>query len=160
MKKSCNRCGEEKDLEDFYEGSGTFGRMQPCKACKCLAGRLRWTDPDVKAHRKVYMASPAGRAMARKCDLKKKFGITPDDYERMLEAQGGHCALCPATVGNSLRPRLHVDHDHETGAVRKLLCSRCNMALGIVGESVELLKAMIQYLLPEGVLDIATEDLL
>lgn len=48
------------------------------------------------------------------------------EYEAMLAAQDGHCALCPATPKTR---RLHVDHDHKTGAVRGLLCYRCNNAL-------------------------------
>jgi hypothetical protein len=53
-------------------------------------------------------------------------GITDDAYTALLEAQGGHCALCPATPKTR---RLSVDHDHKTGAVRGLLCHRCNRAL-------------------------------
>ena len=52
--------------------------------------------------------------------------VTPDDYARMLAEQEGHCALCPST---SKTRRLHVDHDHRTGAVRGLLCFSCNRTL-------------------------------
>ena len=55
-----------------------------------------------------------------------QLGVTPADYDRLLAAQGGHCALCPNTPKSR---RLHVDHDHRTGAVRGLLCYRCNRAL-------------------------------
>lgn len=53
-------------------------------------------------------------------------GITDADYFALLKAQGGHCAICPSTPKTR---RLHVDHDHATGAVRGLLCHRCNRAL-------------------------------
>lgn len=56
----------------------------------------------------------------------RQLGVTDDDYARLLDAQGGHCALCPATPKTR---RLHVDHNHATGAVRGLLCHRCNRAL-------------------------------
>lgn len=56
-----------------------------------------------------------------------RYGITPDDYDRMHEAQGGRCALCRNSEANR---RLAVDHDHKTGKVRALLCARCNTALG------------------------------
>ena len=52
--------------------------------------------------------------------------MTDAEYARLLEAQGGHCALCPNTPKTR---KLHVDHDHRTGAVRGLLCYRCNRAL-------------------------------
>jgi hypothetical protein len=55
-----------------------------------------------------------------------QLGITDDDYEALLAAQGGGCAIC----GNPPKTRrLHVDHDHKTGKVRGLLCHRCNRAL-------------------------------
>lgn len=56
----------------------------------------------------------------------KQLGVTDADYAALLEAQDGHCALCPSTPKTR---RLHVDHDHATGKVRGLLCHRCNRAL-------------------------------
>jgi DNA-binding CsgD family transcriptional regulator len=55
-----------------------------------------------------------------------QLGVNPDEYNRLLAAQDGHCALCPNTPKTR---RLSVDHDHKTGAVRGLLCYRCNRAL-------------------------------
>lgn len=56
----------------------------------------------------------------------KQLGVTDEQYERLLAAQGGGCAICGATPKTR---RLHVDHDHKTGAVRGLLCYRCNRFL-------------------------------
>lgn len=56
----------------------------------------------------------------------KQLGVTDDAYARLLAAQGGGCAICGATPKTR---RLHVDHDHRTGAVRGLLCHRCNRYL-------------------------------
>ena len=56
----------------------------------------------------------------------KQLGVTDADYARMLEAQGGGCAICGTPPKSR---RLHVDHDHKTGNVRGLLCYRCNRAL-------------------------------
>jgi Recombination endonuclease VII len=56
----------------------------------------------------------------------KQLGVTDAEYERLLAAQGGHCALCPNVPKTR---RLHVDHDHATRRVRGLLCYRCNRAL-------------------------------
>jgi hypothetical protein len=53
-------------------------------------------------------------------------GFTAEDYDRLLAAQGGGCAICKAPPKTR---RLHVDHDHKTGAVRGLLCHRCNRGL-------------------------------
>jgi len=59
----------------------------------------------------------------------KKFGITLEEYEERLAAQGGVCLLCSSLSAGKL---LAVDHDHQTGAVRGLLCGPCNMALGVL----------------------------
>lgn len=62
----------------------------------------------------------------RKPTRAKQLGVSDDQYERLLAAQGGHCALCPSTPKTR---RLHVDHEHRTGRVRGLLCHRCNRQL-------------------------------
>lgn len=64
--------------------------------------------------------------MPRKPTRAAKLGVTPTDYDRLLDEQDGHCALCPNVPKTR---RLHVDHDHFTGAVRGLLCYRCNRVL-------------------------------
>jgi hypothetical protein len=63
---------------------------------------------------------------ARKPTRAKALGVSDAEYARLLDAQGGHCALCLNTPKTR---RLHVDHDHATGRVRGLLCYRCNRAL-------------------------------
>lgn len=60
--------------------------------------------------------------------LKKAYGVNSEWYRNKLQEQGGHCALCPAIESEEGRP-LCVDHDHKTGAVRGLLCRRCNSLL-------------------------------
>lgn len=64
--------------------------------------------------------------MPRKPTRARQLGVDDTAYKRMLEAQGGHCALCP---NRPKTRRLHVDHDHKTGAVRGLLCHTCNRRL-------------------------------
>ena len=71
------------------------------------------------------------------------YGMTQADYAQMLANQQGVCAIC-------LRPPLdgvhfHVDHDHETGLVRGLLCSRCNWYLGVIDNDISVIDRIIQY---------------
>src|SRR5690242_12716661 len=62
----------------------------------------------------------------RKPTRATQLGVDDAEYQRLLEAQGGHCALCP---NEPKTRRLHVDHDHKTGRVRGLLCYRCNRTI-------------------------------
>jgi hypothetical protein len=84
-------------------------------------------------------------------DLKKQYGITLTDYNRMLREQSGVCAIChkpekaTKTDGKTLRD-LAVDHDHNTGKVRALLCSKCNTSLGIIEEDPSLIDRIKAYL--------------
>ncbi len=81
--------------------------------------------------------------------LKKRFGITLEDYEIKYEEQGGVCAICKQLETLVIRGKLYnlaVDHNHETGKIRELLCSRCNMMLGALEKNIELIEPMIDYI--------------
>lgn len=73
----------------------------------------------------------------------EKYGITLEDYENMEQQQGGTCAIC----GEIPNHTLHVDHDHETGKVRELLCSNCNTSLGGFKDNPDLLIAAANYII-------------
>lgn len=76
--------------------------------------------------------------------LKKKYGITPDQYAAILEKQEGRCFICLCKPKSK---RLAVDHDHKTNKIRGLLCSRCNhKLLGSANDSIEMLQRAIDYL--------------
>jgi hypothetical protein len=72
----------------------------------------------------------------------KKYGMQPGDWGRLFEAQGRRCACCG--VANA---RWHTDHDHATGAVRGIVCVRCNIRLGIMGDTAETVRTVAQLLL-------------
>lgn len=82
----------------------------------------------------------------RQHSLKRKYGISLDDYENLLAKQGGHCALCDKKPSDERYGSLHVDHCHKTGRVRGLLCTNHNTALGTLGDDVEGLHRAINYL--------------
>jgi len=96
--------------------------------------RERGKRPDVKQRKREWQA---------KHHLTTRNHISLHVYNSLLLAQNGVCAIC---TGSNGRRRLAVDHDHRTGAVRGLLCSQCNCALGIVKESILILRRMIDYL--------------
>lgn len=104
----------------------------------------------VQARRQRKSRDPeAYRLQMRRHLLSFKYGLTEADFDRMLSAQGGVCAICQqperTTKRNGLPAPLSVDHDHVTGAVRGLLCRRCNGALGWV-EKQGWLEAALGYL--------------
>jgi hypothetical protein len=134
--KVCNKCGEDKPATDYYlhRGSRTSEgyRIPTCKECHGLHSR-KWAkeNPDrVKAHR-------------RKRNLKTKYAISVEDYDAMLASQGGVCFICKSPP---TRRRLSVDHHHGTGTVRKLLCDKCNMAIGLLEENTDRLDKVRKYL--------------
>ena len=77
-----------------------------------------------------------------------KYGLTRDDYEAMLRHQAGVCAVCHQTPVNS--GIFHIDHNHDTGQVRGLLCRRCNVGLGMFGDNPNLLMWASIYLRQRG----------
>lgn len=81
-------------------------------------------------------------------DWLKKYGITVAGYDRMLAEQGGGCAICGSADprGRARSPHFQIDHDHDTGNVRGLLCAPCNTGLGHFGDSIENLRSAIAYL--------------
>ena len=139
MERKCKKCGEVKQLTDFYKtgrktDKNEENRHYTCKEC---------TKKRVAAS---YKADPMQQ---RRRDLMRNYGITLEQYDEMLAMQGGKCALCPATEPGGRHQQSHwcVDHDHVTGKVRELLCNDCNLVLGIIKDSPEHLGRMITYIL-------------
>ena len=93
---------------------------------------------------KILSELKENRPRVRNQKLLREYGITLEAYDRMLAEQGGRCRICEAQP-DPTRP-LCVDHDHDTGYVRGLLCSKCNSGIGLLGDApITLLKAY-QYL--------------
>lgn len=112
----CNKCAVSQPLTEYWKlPSGRDGINPRCKTC-------------VNTARNEYNRSVAPE-VKRNSRYRLIYGIDLDEYERMLAVQGGVCAICdqPEKAKNRL---LCVDHDHQTGVVRGLLCTRCNTALG------------------------------
>lgn len=85
----------------------------------------------------------ANRHVGRNSHLRHKFGISLAEYEEMLANQGGGCAICGAMPNGK---HLDVDHDHQTGKVRGIVCNDCNVAMGKMGDDPLRLVAAAKYL--------------
>lgn len=81
----------------------------------------------------------------RCCTLRKKYGITAAEFNSLLASQDNRCAICGSSESKS-RGRMHVDHNHKTGAIRGILCQACNVTLGKMEDSPELLRKAAAYL--------------
>lgn len=90
---------------------------------------------------------PEQRRKMKDRQLRRAFGITYDDYERMYAAQNGVCAICGRPPKKAHHHHLQVDHDHATGQIRALLCGSCNRGLGNLQDDPVILEAAKQYLL-------------
>lgn len=134
--KPCNTCGEHKTLDNFTRSKmHKGGHINQCKACAIEYRKAIKADP---------IKRKKDREWKRAYDLKKKFGMTLDDYHEMLESQGG-CAIC-GTKSPKPQRYFDVDHDHITGDVRGLLCRQCNAGIGQLKDDPEILQKAINYL--------------
>lgn len=135
--KTCSKCKDLKPLWDFSRRKDRpSGFQSQCQ--KCIAeNQKEYAKNNPNTMRRTW----------RKKAL-KAYGLTPVGYQKLLNEQNGVCAICglPETRVIYKKIVLCVDHDHKTGKVRALLCSRCNILLGQANENVELLQKMASYL--------------
>lgn len=143
--KICTKCHAEKDESDFWIDRRRNRPKSTCKACgPVLAREWRARNPGFEKAR--YQRE---RVATRERHLVRKYGVTLADYDAMLQAQDGKCAICLSPESAQYKGVFHVDHCHATGAVRGLLCRGCNHMLGSVGDDPAVLRRAIAYLVPQ-----------
>ena len=135
--KDCRRCKEVKDYSEFYKGhkKSKDGYTYWCKVCTRECND-NWKKDNPEKDKQ-------GQRNSR---YKRRYGITIEDYDVLLEEQQGGCAICERKTSGHSNYHFHVDHCHETGKVRGLLCTNCNRALGTFGDTVEGLMRAVKYL--------------
>lgn len=132
--KTCSTCKTERDLTEYHRSRTSPDGLEPrCRHCRSKAGKTH--NVDVARRRAGHVA--------------RLYGLAQDDYLAMFDQQGGVCAICrqPETMtyrGNV--KTLCVDHDHETGRVRGLLCAACNFVLGKFQDDPARLRTAAEYL--------------
>ena len=162
LDRSCSTCGETKPLTEFYPRlDRPLGREYVCKACRRKSAKAyREANPekvrlakaaakakDPERYRRLTRESAARRREHKAPDhwaawIKKSYGMSAKEYTGLFEKQKGRCAICR----NITKYRLCVDHDHETGLVRGLLCKPCNSSLGGFKDNADLLQKALAYL--------------
>lgn len=102
---------------------------------------------NLKEYRQMYYKN--NKEFLTQCNyirsLKREYNITPEEYNTLFINQKGCCAIC-GRHQSELKQKLFVDHDHNTNAVRGLLCIKCNFALGYMNDDTALLESAIKYL--------------
>lgn len=131
--KSCPECQEIKPAAEFYQGERR--RSAYCKSCQALK---------TQRYRKAHPERVARHQRAK--DLRRKFGITVEQYEALSTQQSDRCLICDRLTSQTHRPLLDVDHCHECGVIRGLLCNPCNAGLGMFGDDPHRLMRALQYL--------------
>jgi hypothetical protein len=157
----CPECGEELPLTRVYWHVGKNGHggfRYPCKKCRnellcktrvydSIKRKYYYEKYKYKDHERYKKQStPETR---RHSNLRKNYKISLEDYNSIFEQQKGVCAICESAEtaldrNGNLRP-LSVDHDHDTGKVRSLLCARCNSAIGLFKENYETILKAAEY---------------
>lgn len=120
--KKCSMCKEHKPSDCFWKNKSKRDGL----CCYCIDCGKKRTPPHNAAGKRAY-------------HLKTRYGITQEDYDQMLSDQHGGCAVCGGTT------KLAVDHDHDTGQVRGILCITCNTALAII-EDADKVRLLLTYL--------------
>lgn len=137
--KECWRIGQPQPIRNFYlRSTASDGRTSDCKRCR-------------KIRSSKWKRNPKGKSLTRNNNLMRSFGKDFNEkiFLKMLELQNYVCAICSLHYSN-FKKSLAVDHDHHTGKIRGLLCSKCNTGIGNLKDDPKLLKKALEYLLKYG----------
>lgn len=149
--QTCRRCQVLKPVDQFWKNRAKLsGLSQYCNTCSNLnrkETRHRAAEGKTKFKRGSYkhFSEDQHRVRAREQSLIKEYNITIHEYNAMFNNQNGCCAICN-THQSSLKRPLDVDHDHNTGKIRGLLCFKCNTGIGLLQEDPGILNKAIEYL--------------
>ena len=143
--KKCTKCGNERTLDDFRrngrirKSTGTRNWSSWCNPCHRSYNRERYrNDPKYRA-----LILNRDKVKARNERLLRVYGISAAEYDVIFTNQRGQCKICGEKAKTK---RLSIDHDHDTGRIRGLLCNNCNAAVGFLKDDPKLARNIIKYL--------------
>lgn len=146
--KECSKCKQVKPVLDFFKDKGfKDGYYSRCKKCK-TDSTYEWRKNNPKVYNALAVKwRDKNPDKQHATDIKRHYGITATDYNKMLEEQNNGCKICSKQHNKAVkRGRLYVDHCHMTGKVRGLLCGACNSALGYFDDDTDTMEKAIDYL--------------
>lgn len=163
--KICIKCKQLKPLSDFNWHNREKGQHRNfCKDCQNVWAkkhnqtpgakdvRGKWNEDNIekiKEYHELYRNDPEKRAKSKVYHRRywlKKYGLTLEEYDDILNSQDGKCMICKTEDPGSKQKNFAVDHCHKTGKVRGLLCFSCNVSIGHFKDNVDFLHKAINYL--------------
>ena len=140
--KHCADCGVELDRQS---------RSTRCRTCRALNDANKARKSRAKTRATIEAGGQAAKAAeaARRFRLRLNsvYGMTLAEYDAMVDRQDGRCAICNLPpVGRGKTDALVVDHCHNTGRNRELLCGNCNIAIGLLCDDPEVVVRAVEYL--------------
>lgn len=142
-KKTCIQ-GHPYITENIYINARGFRSCLTCRKIKDQLYRKNNREKIKEDMKKWKLKNPEKYQLGvLRRSLKTRYGITLEQYNGMIEKQHNLCAICNK---NNKKQRLSVDHDHQTGKVRGLLCNHCNNILGLWNDDIKILQSAINYL--------------
>jgi len=145
--KTCTKCFRSQPNTEYYKDkSKKDGHCSSCKSCLYIYSQTTERKAAVNRQSKRWRKNnPEKSAQSvTNANLRYKYGISLDEYDVMYKTCKGLCEICNKEEGAG--KRLAVDHCHETGEVRGLLCFACNTSLGKFNDSISTLEKAIKYL--------------
>lgn len=143
--KKCSKCKSSKPPSEFHKNRSTFDGLQTvCKSC-ARATHMKWLETNAAKNaenaKKWRAANPR---LSKDFGLRHRYGIPLGTYDRMFAEQNGKCAICETTDPGG-RGDFHIDHCHDTGVIRGLLCHNCNVGIGHFQHDEVLIQQAINY---------------
>jgi hypothetical protein len=129
--KTCRTCGEDKELDEYYYRKDRDVYRPECK--NCLSEKAR-----------IYRKE--NKEKVRDTQYRYTYGISLQEYNELAQEQNNCCAICGIHAKHTHNSKLVVDHDHDTGEVRGLLCSKCNKGIGLLQDNSDFCNSAAEYL--------------
>lgn len=148
--KQCTVCKEEKPISEYFKHCiGSKGQIiykPACKQCSNEKSRNRYhkLTKEERSKRNRINREKMGKDYFKNWKLEKQYGMSLEEYNFMLSEQNHLCYICDKSFDENTTA--HVDHNHETGETRKILCVNCNTAIGLAKEDATIMKKMIKYI--------------
>lgn len=158
--KVCGACGELRSSGEFYKDMTRADHLSPsCKSCikrdrlsyyernkdqiKARVAAYQKANPEVQAR---SVAKRRANGKRRLADVRQRYGVSEEQYAEMMERAGGVCEICGRVPSEVSKKGACVDHCHDSGKVRGILCAPCNAGIGSLQDDPAVLRRAIEYL--------------